>query len=90
MWDWAIIALVVLTALASAALPLAALRQWRGRWRLLAALPLAALLLWGVAVIALGHTGWPLQLFIWAMLTLVYMMALMTVRRMILKHREAK
>ncbi|MGI9251044.1 MAG: hypothetical protein ACR2PR_07575 [Pseudohongiellaceae bacterium] len=90
-WDSAIVLLVLVAITASAALPLAAFRQWQGLWRLGATLPLVGLLLW-VAVIVTGraldsasHALWAFELFAWAMLNLIYMMMLMTAKRIFAK-----
>lgn len=97
-WVWnLVIALIVLTATAaSAALPLAALKQWRGSWRVSAAIPLLILLIW-VGFIALsrlgdgqGHRLWPLEIFAWAMLNMIYMVAIMTAKRVFLKADKEK
>lgn len=83
-----IIALVVLVfTVASAALPLAACRQWTGAWRGAAIFPLAALGLWIAAIVlgklgsALAHPLWPLEIFAWAMLNMIYMVIAMTAKR---------
>lgn len=95
-WVWnLIIALIVLAATgASAALPLAAVKQWHGSWRVGAAIPLVILAIW-VALILLsrvgdgqGHRLWPLEIFAWAMLNMIYMVAIMTAKRVFLKHDE--
>lgn len=88
-WNFVISLIVLAALLASAALPLAALRQWSGGWRIAALLPLALLVLW-VAVIALSrmtdsnsHRLWPFEIFSWAMLNMIYMVAVMTYKRKI-------
>lgn len=95
-WIWnLVIAVIVLAATAaSAALPLAALKQWRGSWRVAAAAPLLLLGSW-IGLIMLsrlgdgqGHRLWPLEIFAWAMLNMIYMVALMTAKRIFLKHDE--
>ena len=91
-WNFVIAVIVLVTLIASAALPLAALRQWPGRWRYLAIFPLAALLLW-LVVIATGriydsgsHRLWPFELFAWAMANMIYMVIIMTAKRKLDKH----
>ena len=91
-WNFVIAVIVLATLIASAALPLAALRQWPGRWRYLAIFPLAALLLW-LVVIATGriydsgsHRLWPFELFAWAMANMIYMVIIMTAKRKLDKH----
>ena len=88
-WNFVISVIVLAALLASAALPLAALRQWSGGWRIAAILPLALLVLW-VAVIILSrltdsnsHRLWPFEIFSWAMLNMIYMVAVMTYKRKI-------
>ena len=97
-WAWnLVIALIVLAATAaSAALPLAALKQWRGSWRIAAAIPLVILLIW-VGFIALsrlgdgqGHRLWPLEIFAWAMINMIYMVAIMAAKRVFIKADEEK
>ena len=68
-WNFIIAVIVLATLIASAALPVAALRQWPGRWRYFAMFPLAALIL-QLAVIVTGrlddpgsHRLWPFELF---------------------------
>ena len=95
-WIWnLVIAVIVLAATAaSAALPLAALKQWRGSWRVAAAMPLLVLLIWvGLIMISrLGngqdHRLCPLEIFAWAMINMIYMVAIMTVKRIFMKHDE--
>lgn len=97
-WVWnLVIALIVLAATAaSAALPLAALKQWRGSWRIAAAIPLLILLVWAgfIALSRLGdgqgHRLWPLEIFAWAMLNMIYMVAIMTAKRVFIKADEEK
>lgn len=95
-WLWnLVIALVVLVfTLASAVLPVAAWQQWRGPWRVAAGLPLAVLLAW-VALIGLSryfdpgsHRLWPFEIFAWAMLNMIYMVAAMTTKRILAKADE--
>lgn len=88
-WFWnMVIALIVLAAaLASAALPIAAFRNWPNRWRWGAVFPFAVLLVWSSIIVAAklinpqAHGLWPLELFAWAMLNMIYMVALMTTKR---------
>ena len=86
-WNMVIAIIVLGTLLASAALPVAALRQWQGRWRYFAAFPLAVLAVWvGQIVTArLGdsnsHRLWPFELFAWAMFNMIYMVIIMTGKR---------
>jgi len=95
-WIWnLVIAVIVLAATAaSAALPLAALKQWQGSWRVGAAIPLLILAIW-VALILVsrlgdgqGHQLWPLEIFAWAMINMIYMVAIMTAKRIFIKHDE--
>jgi hypothetical protein len=86
-WDLVIALIVLLAALASAALPIAAFRNWSNRWRWGALFPFAVLLAWASIVAAAklmdpgAHGLWPLELFAWAMLNMIYMVALMTTKR---------
>ena len=93
-WNWVIAVIVLVTLLASAALPAAALKQWHGRWRYLAIFPLAILMIW-VLVIVTGrlddsssHRLWPFELFTWAMLNMIYMVIIMTGKRKLDKADE--
>jgi hypothetical protein len=86
-WNMVIAIIVLGTLLASAALPVAALRQWQGRWRYFAAFPLAVLAVWVGLIVAasLGdsnsHRLWPFELFAWAMFNMIYMVIIMTGKR---------
>jgi hypothetical protein len=86
-WDMVIALIVLLAALASAALPIAAFRNWTNRWRWGALFPFAVLTVWSSIIIAsklidpLAHRLWQLELFAWAMLNMIYMVALMTTKR---------
>ena len=88
-WNLVIAIIVLAVTLASAALPLAALRQWQGNWRRVALAPLVLLGIW-VGVILLSrltdpgsHRLWPFEVFSWAMLNMIYMVAVMTYKRQI-------
>ena len=91
-WNFVIAVIVLATLIASAALPVAALRQWPGRWRYFAMFPLAALLLWLVVIVtgraddAGSHRLWPFELFAWAMANMIYMVIVMTAKRKIDQH----
>lgn len=87
LWNLLVFGIVLVTMVASGALPVAAMRQWPGYWKLVAALPLLALAAW-VAIIMLAraidpesHRLWLLELFGWAMLTMIYMVIVFTARR---------
>jgi len=90
VWDLVIASTVLIFTVASAALPLAAWRQWPpGAWRNAAAAPLLLLLLW-VALIVVGrladpeaHGLWPLEIFAWSMLNMIYMVVVMTAKRIL-------
>ena len=91
-WNFVIAVIVLATLIASAALPVAALRQLPGRWRYFAMFPLAALIL-QLAVIVTGrlddpgsHRLWPFELFAWAMANMIYMVIIMTAKRKLDKH----
>ncbi len=95
-WNLVIAIIVLAATLASAALPLAALRQWPAAWRIAAIAPLAVLGLW-IAVIVLSrltdsnsHRLWPFEIFSWAMLNMIYMVAVMTYKRQLDKADQEK
>ncbi len=88
-WYLVIAILVITVTAASAALPIAATKQWKGGWRIAAVVPLAILGLW-IAVIVIGKVEnpesqrlWALEIFAWAMLSMIYMVAVMTVKRVL-------
>lgn len=95
-WNLVIAIIVLAVTLASAALPLAALRQWPGSWRIAAIAPLAALALWIVIIVvsrltdANSHRLWPFEIFSWAMLNMIYMVAVMTYKRQIDKAEQER
>ncbi|MFT4748995.1 MAG: peptidoglycan/LPS O-acetylase OafA/YrhL [Pseudohongiellaceae bacterium] len=89
-WFWnLVIALIVICAtLASAVLCIAAYRNWPQKgWRLGALAPVGvlALMLVIIAFARLGdnisHELWPLEIFAWAMFNMIYMVGLMTTKR---------
>ena len=93
-WNLVISLIVMLVTVSSAALPLAALRQWHGGWFMASVAPLALLALW-CAIIFLSrldnpnsHRLWPFEIFSWAMMNMIYMVALMTYKRKADKARE--
>ena len=95
-WFWnLVISLIVITiSAASAALPVAAFKQWTGSWRIAAMAPLVVLLLW-VTIIVIArlesidaHRLWPFEIFAWAMLNMIYMVAVMTIKRVLDKADE--
>jgi len=95
-WNFIIAIIVLAATLASAALPLAALKQWPGRWRYTAMAPLVVLGLW-LAIIGVSrladpnsHRLWPFEVFSWAMLNMIYMVAVMTYKRQMDKADEEK
>lgn len=87
LWNVLIAVMVLLVCASSAALSLAAIRQWAGNWRYAAATPLGVLLIWLLLIVLSrliavdSHPLWPLELFAWAMLNMIYMVALMTTKR---------
>jgi hypothetical protein len=96
VWNLVIAVLVISVSAGSAALPLAASRQWAGKWRFSALAPIAVLILW-VAIIVLGrlqsadsHQLWPFEIFTWAMLNMIYMVAVMTIKRVLDKADQEK
>ena len=88
--------LVLLVMSASAYLPLAAYRHWSGPWRMAALAPLLMLLLWVVLILAgraadpSAHTLWQLEMFGWAMLTMVYMVVAFTIKSILDKSDRAR
>lgn len=92
VWNLVIAFTVLIFTVASALLPLAAWQQWSGGpWRNAAAAPLLLLLLWGawIVVAKLGDPGahglWPLEIFAWSMLNMIYMVLIMTAKRILEK-----
>jgi len=81
--------LVLLVTAASAWLPLLAAWHWRGAWRATALAPLCIGLLLLVAMLAgrgaapSGLTLWQLAAFAWAMATMVYMVAALTIKSIV-------
>ena len=86
--------LVLLVMAASAYLPLAAYRHWTGAWRKAALAPLLILLLWVVLILTsraadpAAHALWPLEMFGWAMGTMVYMVAAFTIKSILDKSKR--
>ncbi len=95
-WNFVIAVIVLAVSLASAALPAAALRQWSGGWRLAAVFPLLVLAMWiGIIVLSRladsnSHRLWPFEIFSWAMLNMIYMVAVMTYKRQIDKAEQQR
>lgn len=94
LWNLLIALIVMVFTLASAALPLAAMRQWKGVWSLAAAFPLGILFIW-VGIISIAklqslesHKLWPFEVFAWAMLNMVYMVSIMTIKRILEKQPD--
>ncbi len=88
-WFWnLLIAFVTLAvSMASAALSIAALNQWKNYWRWSALFPLLILGAW-VTIIIMSkifdentHALWQLEIFAWAMFNLIYMQVLMLAKR---------
>lgn len=86
-WDLLIFLIVLAASAASAALPLAALKHWTGYWRALALAPMVLITLWLLLILvsklisADSHPYWMYEVFGWAMFTMIYMVALMTAKR---------
>ena len=91
IWDLVIAAIVLGFTLASGALSFAAMRQWRGKWSISALLPMVILALWCLIIVIAkvqspeSHTLWPFEIFAWAMLNMVYMVGVMTIKRILEK-----
>jgi len=85
--------LILLVTAASAWLPLLAARHWRGAWRGAALAPLFIGLLLLVAMLAERAAApsdpirWQLAAFAWAMGTMVYMVAALTIKSILNKPR---
>ena len=79
-------------SMASAALPIAAARQWKNAWSTAAKVPLFVLVIWILVIIvgklqsADSHNLWSFELFAWAMMNMVYMVTVMTIKRIIEKN----
>lgn len=87
-WDLVIALIVISATLASAALCIAAFRNWpqKGwRWGALAPIVVLAIMLVIIGFARSGenlsHELWPLEIFAWAMLNMIYMVGLMTTKR---------
>ena len=94
VWNLVIALIVIVFTLASAALPLAAARQWQNSWSLAAKFPLFILVVWVLIIVVAklqsidSHRLWSFELFAWAMLNMVYMVTVMTIKRIIEKNDE--
>lgn len=86
-WNLVMTVIVVLVAAGSAVLPVSALRYWAGYWKLVAAMPLLLLGFWCSWIVVaklldpVSHELWLLEIFGWAMLTMLYMATAMTAKR---------
>ena len=93
IWVYVIIGFVLATLACSAALPLAAIRQWSGAWKVCAVSPLIVLAVWAGFIITAkqldqnAHPLWMLELFSWSMLNLIFMVTAMTAKRTFEKSR---
>jgi hypothetical protein len=93
IWVYVIIGFVLATLTCSAALPLAAIRQWSGAWKACAISPLIALAVWVGFILTAkqldqsAHPLWMLELFSWSMLNLIFMVTAMTAKRTFEKSR---
>jgi len=87
LWDTVMLIIVFLTLTSSAALTIAAWRQWRRGWRLVAAFPIAMLVLWSGWIVGArtidpaAHALWSFEIFGWALLNLLYMVTALTAKR---------
>ncbi len=90
-WELIIAFLVLAATAGSAVLNIAAIRHWDRNWGLVSGVPLLGLLLWGALIVvarqldASAHELWPLEIFAWAMMNLIYMVTAMTAKRMFAK-----
>ena len=87
-WNLVIASIVISATLASAALCIAAFRNWPQKgWRWAALAPIGILALMGVIITLARFSGnnthelWSLEIFAWAMLNMIYMVGLMTTKR---------
>lgn len=93
-WNLVIALIVIIFTMASAALPIAAARQWKNAWSTAAKVPLFALGIWILVIIvgklqsADSHNLWSFELFAWAMMNMVYMVTVMTIKRIIEKNED--
>ena len=91
-WNLVIALIVIIFTIASAALPIAAARQWENAWSTAAKLPLFALGIWILVIIvgklqsADSHNLWSFEIFAWARINMVYMVTIMTIKRIIEKN----
>ena len=91
-WNLVIALIVIIFTMASAALPIAAVKQWKNAWSTAAKVPLCALGIWILVIIvgklqsADSHNLWSFELFAWAMMNMVYMVTVMTIKRIIEKN----
>ena len=94
IWNFVIAILVISISAGSAALPIAAIKQWHGNWRISAIIPIAVLVLLIVIIVTAqignpqSHRLWSLEIFAWAMLNMVYMVAVMTIKRILEKEDD--
>ena len=92
IWNLVIALIVIIFTMASAALPIAAMRQWKNAWSTAAKVPLFVLAIWILVIIvgklqsADSHNLWSFELFAWAMMNMVYMVTIMTIKRIIEKN----
>jgi len=93
-WNLVIALIVIIFTMASAALPVAATRQWKNEWSTAAKVPLFVLVIWILVIIvgklqsADSHNLWSFELFAWAMMNMVYMVTIMTIKRIIEKNAD--
>lgn len=88
IWNWVIGFIVLSATLASAALSVAAYRNWQHQgWRAASILPIAVLAILLVLIAESGLSGrnshglWPLEVFAWSMINMIYMVGIMTTKR---------
>jgi hypothetical protein len=94
VWNLFITLIVIAVPGSIAWLNWAALKTWSGYWRVLAGAPLVLLAAWvGLIVLSLllnpdSHRLWPFEIFVWAMVTVVYLVVLMTAKRAFAKAEQ--
>lgn len=72
-----LVIVVMAIPLAAVVLAVMGVRSWRGAWRVAAVLPLALVALWILSLVTSWpneHTLWPLELLVYGVLCLAYML----------------
>ena len=94
VWNLLVVFIILAVSAASATLTIAALKQWHGLWRWGAVFPFLILAFWILIIVGSrffnddAHRLWPLEIFAWAMLNLIYMQVLMIAKKNLEKVKE--